>query len=143
MTKTYRKELHALKRDTGMDYTHADYQTQEGQADAYLAAVAAMQSAGKPKPKSEEQKEAEHEQHLADVYNRYRRNNWHLPKNYDGIEWERIITVQGASEALGITRGRVHQLIKAGQLNAHKVDNIWLIDRASVEERISKEKSRQ
>ncbi|HAM15545.1 MAG TPA: hypothetical protein DCP91_06765 [Eggerthellaceae bacterium] len=53
----------------------------------------------------------------------------------DGVAWERIVTVKGAAEALGVNRQRVHQLIDAGKLEARKVDGIWLVDKASVDAR--------
>lgn len=44
-------------------------------------------------------------------------------------------TVSEASNLLGVSVGRVHQLIKSGQLPAEQVAGIWLLDRASVEAR--------
>lgn len=131
-----RDALNALKRDTGMDYTHADAETQEEMADLYLAVVAAQRH-NPPEPTDEEKQES-HEQHLADVYERYKRNSWNMPKEYDGIDWERIITVNGAAEMLGVSRFRVHQLLDDGKLVGKKVDKVWLIDKASVEARIAK-----
>lgn len=135
MSRETKEALRALKRDTGIDYTHADPQTQEEQADLYLAVVAAM-SARTREEKTPEQVAADHAQHHADTFNRYRRNGWNMPKEYAGIPWERIATIQGAADMLGVTRGRVHQLIRAGKLDGQQVDHIWLVDRASVEKRL-------
>lgn len=44
-------------------------------------------------------------------------------------------TVSEASKILGVSAGRVHQLIKNGQLPAEQLAGIWLIDRGSVEAR--------
>lgn len=135
-TKEVMDALYALKRDTGIDYTHADSETQEEQADLYLAVVAAQQAKYQPRELSEEEKADRAEQHMADVYNRHARNGWQQPKEYQGIEWDRIVTVKGAAEALGVTRGRIHQLINNLKLDAMQVDGIWLIDKASVDARL-------
>ena len=44
-------------------------------------------------------------------------------------------TVSEAAKILGVSVGRVHQLIKSGQLPAEQLAGIWLIDRGSVEAR--------
>lgn len=125
--------LNALKRDTGLDYTHADHETQEDQASLYLEFVRQQQQARQPK--SEEQRDEEHGQHVVDVYNRYRRNGWNVPKEYEGIDWDRLMSVQEAADALGVNRQRVHQLLDTGKLDGRKVGGTWVLDRASVEER--------
>lgn len=45
------------------------------------------------------------------------------------------VTVAEASKLLGVSVGRVHQLIRTGQLPAEQMAGIWLIDRTSVEAR--------
>ena len=134
MTK---KTLQALKRDTGIDYTHADQETQEEQANLYLEYVAARQAACQPAPKTEEQKSDEHDQHVVDVYNRYRRNGWNMPQEYAGINWERLVSVQEAADLLGVNRQRVHQLLDGGKLEGAKVGGTWIVDRASVDRRMN------
>lgn len=47
------------------------------------------------------------------------------------------VTVTEAAERLGISRTRVHQLIKDGALIAEKAGNMWLIDDTSLEKRIA------
>lgn len=42
-----------------------------------------------------------------------------------------------AAGILGVSRQRVHAMIKAGQLDAHKVGNAWNIYRYSVENRLA------
>lgn len=127
-----RDALNALKRDTGIDYTHADPETQEEQANLYLEFVR-QQQAGQPK--SAERKAEEHDQHVVDVHNRYRRNGWNMPNEYEGIDWDRLMSVQEAADALGVNRQRVHQLLDTGKLDGRKVGGTWVLDRASVEER--------
>ena len=46
-----------------------------------------------------------------------------------------MITTQEAAERLSISRNRVLDLIKAGQLRAEKISGVWFIDEASVETR--------
>ena len=46
-----------------------------------------------------------------------------------------MITTQEAAERLSISRSRVLDLIKAGQLRAEKISGVWFIDEASVEAR--------
>lgn len=42
-----------------------------------------------------------------------------------------------AAEMMGLSRGRISQMIKTGQLSAHRVDkNVW-VDKASIAERIA------
>lgn len=45
------------------------------------------------------------------------------------------ITVLEASEMLGISRQRVHQLLNAGALTGEKNGTIWLISVRSIEQR--------
>lgn len=45
------------------------------------------------------------------------------------------MSVQEAAEALGVTRGRVAQLILRGQLKAEKIGAYWAVDEESVMER--------
>ena len=134
---TTRRILQNLKAETGIDYTHADAQTQEEQAGMYLDYVAKRQAAMQPKPKTEEQMADEHDQHVVDVYNRYRSSGWTLPKEYAGIEWDRLLSVQEAAGMLGVNRQRVHQLIDSQKLEGAKIGGTWIIDRASVEARIA------
>ncbi len=47
------------------------------------------------------------------------------------------VTVAEASSILGVSVGRVHQLIRSGALDAEKVGGIWLVDRNSIETRLS------
>jgi excisionase family DNA binding protein len=42
-----------------------------------------------------------------------------------------------AAELLGVSRGRVSQMIKAGQLNANRVGTVTLVDASSVRERLN------
>lgn len=135
-----REALNALKLDTGIDYTHADYETQEEQASLYLDFVASRKSA--PRPKSAAQLADEHDQRVVDVYNRYQRNGWNMPKEYDGIDWARLMSVQEAADALGVNRQRVHQLIDGGKLSAAKIGGTWIVDAATVEARLSSPSSR-
>ena len=44
-----------------------------------------------------------------------------------------LITVKDASEKLGITVGRVHQLISAGRLPARKLGNQYVIEISDLE----------
>lgn len=45
------------------------------------------------------------------------------------------MTTKEAAEKLGISPGRIHQLIKSGSLDAEKVGSIWLVDSVGVEAR--------
>lgn len=45
------------------------------------------------------------------------------------------MTVREAAERLGVSPGRIHQLIKSGILDAEKIGSIWLVDSAGVEAR--------
>ena len=45
------------------------------------------------------------------------------------------ITVKEAAAQLGISVGRVHQLIHSGALSAEKVGSQWLVDNRDVAER--------
>ncbi len=47
------------------------------------------------------------------------------------------LTVKEAAQKLGVTVGRVHQLIDSGALSAEKLGRQWLVDEASVEARIA------
>ena len=52
-----------------------------------------------------------------------------------------IINTVGATEAaklLGVSRGRVHQLIQAKILPAIKWGPYWLVDKADIKERLAK-----
>lgn len=51
-------------------------------------------------------------------------------------------TVSEASKILGVSVGRVHQLIKSGMLPAEQLGGIWLIDRSSVEARAASKPKR-
>lgn len=42
-----------------------------------------------------------------------------------------------AAEMLGVTRGRVSQMIKSGQLTASRGENATYVDRASIQERLT------
>lgn len=48
-----------------------------------------------------------------------------------------------ASEILGLTRARVSQLCKAGDLSADFLSNVWLIDKKSVERLAQKRKDKK
>jgi excisionase family DNA binding protein len=45
------------------------------------------------------------------------------------------MSVKEAADALGVTRGRVNQLIDAGLLRAEKVGRAWIVDAESVRAR--------
>ncbi len=46
------------------------------------------------------------------------------------------MTVSEAAAALGVSRTRILQLIKADALDAEKFGNSWLVDRMSVKKRL-------
>lgn len=48
-----------------------------------------------------------------------------------------------ASEILGLTRARVSQLCKVGDLSADFLSNVWLIDKKSVERLAQKRKDKK
>lgn len=50
-----------------------------------------------------------------------------------------LLTVGDAAMRLGVTRGRVQHLIKAGDLDAKRVGGIWLIDEDSIERRLARQ----
>lgn len=50
--------------------------------------------------------------------------------------WECSITE--AAENLGVSRQRVHAMLKAGQLEGRKIGNTWAISRDSVAKRLTK-----
>lgn len=45
------------------------------------------------------------------------------------------LSVKEAADYLGVTRGRVNQLINTNLLKAEKVGAYWVVERKSVEER--------
>lgn len=47
-----------------------------------------------------------------------------------------IMSVTEAAQRLGVNRARVHQLIKAGLLEAEKIGNTFVVSNASVEKRL-------
>ena len=55
-----------------------------------------------------------------------------------GCAVDSVMTVHEAAEALGVTRQRVHALLKDGAIIGRKSGGTWLIDRASVERRQAK-----
>lgn len=55
------------------------------------------------------------------------------------IQWERIMTVRGAAEALGVNRQRVHQLLADMKLDGQQVDGLWLVDAESVKARLAEQ----
>ena len=46
------------------------------------------------------------------------------------------MSVKEAAAALGVTRGRVNQMIDAGILKADKVGAYWVVDERSVRDRL-------
>lgn len=48
-----------------------------------------------------------------------------------------VYSITEAAGILGVSRQRVHVMIQAGQLDAHKVGNAWNIYRYSVENRLA------
>lgn len=131
--------LRALKRDTGIDYTHADPDVQEEQADLYLAVVAAQQALhGRPQP-TEEELADRHDRNVEGTVEQYRRNGWQLPRHLAPIDWDRVMTVRGAAEALGVNRQRVHQLLNDMKLDGQQVDGLWLVDAESVKARLAEQ----
>lgn len=48
-----------------------------------------------------------------------------------------IMSVTEAAQRLGVNRARVHQLIKAGLLEAEKIGNTFVVSNASVEKRLA------
>lgn len=47
------------------------------------------------------------------------------------------LSVTQAAQQLGVSRQRVHQLIKSGALRAHKIGNSWAVDTESVQARLA------
>lgn len=47
-----------------------------------------------------------------------------------------------ASDALGVSRMRINQLVNSGQLNGRMVGNAWIVARGSVENRMNQTKIR-
>lgn len=47
-----------------------------------------------------------------------------------------MLTTKEAAERLSVSRSRVLELIKNGQLSARKLSGVWLVDKDSVEERM-------
>lgn len=58
-------------------------------------------------------------------------NGWHA------VNWENC-SITEAANMLGVTRQRVHAMIKANILEAEKIGNQWIIKKSSVEKRLSK-----
>ena len=48
-----------------------------------------------------------------------------------------VITVREAAEKLGVSVGRVHQLIRSGALTAEKVGSQWVVDDRDIAERLA------
>ena len=49
-----------------------------------------------------------------------------------------IEPVSGAADMLGVSRARVHQLIKSGQLEAVQIGKQYFVDSLSLQERIER-----
>lgn len=49
---------------------------------------------------------------------------------------EGYMSVNEAAEMLGVTRGRVNQLIRAGRIRAEKVGGRFIVEKKSVVERL-------
>jgi len=48
------------------------------------------------------------------------------------------VSLTDAADILGISRQRVHVMLKSGQLNGRKVGSTWIVSRQSVEKRMSR-----
>ena len=51
-----------------------------------------------------------------------------------------MLSITQAAKRLNVSRQRVHQLLKAGRLGGVRVGETWVVDEASVEDRIKAKK---
>jgi len=45
----------------------------------------------------------------------------------------KILTIKQAADKLGLTPGRIHQLIKAGKIKASKFGSVWAIQETDLD----------